>query len=128
MLVGVPRGDDDPHLRARRGDPEMLALHRNCRGCTWVMPRPTARCAIPAIVIADLLGVPREDRAQFRRWSSTLIQSNPAHRDVGEGLSAAAEVYTYFADFLAERRRTPRDDLMSALVGTEIDEQKLSDD
>lgn len=83
---------------------------------------------IPAMVIADLLGVPREDRAQFRQWSSTLIQSNPAHGDVGEGLAAAAAVYTYFADFLADRRRTPRDDLMSALVSAEVDGQKLSDD
>ena len=61
---------------------------------------------IPAMVIADLLGVPREDRAQFRQWSSTLIQSNPAHGEVGEGLAAAASVYAYFADFLAERRQT----------------------
>jgi cytochrome P450 len=84
--------------------------------------------AIPAIVIADLLGVPREDRQQFRQWSSTLIQSNPAHGEVAEGLAAAAAVYGYFADFLAARRRSPRDDLMSALVAAEINGQYLSDD
>ncbi|HJT95015.1 MAG TPA: cytochrome P450 [Mycobacterium sp.] len=83
---------------------------------------------IPAMVIADLLGVPREDRHQFRQWSSKLIQSDPAHGEVGEGLAAAAAVYAYFADFLADRRRTPRDDLVSALVAAEIDGQKLSDD
>lgn len=83
---------------------------------------------IPAMVIADLLGVPREDRAQFRRWSSALIQSNPAHGEVGEGLAAAAAVYTYFADFLADRRHTPRDDLMSALVRAEVGGRTLSDD
>lgn len=83
---------------------------------------------IPALVIADLLGVPREDRAQFRQWSSTLIQSNPAHGEVGEGLAAAAAVYAYFADFLADRRHTPREDLMSALVGAEVNGEKLSDD
>jgi cytochrome P450 len=83
---------------------------------------------LPAMVIADLLGVPREDRQQFRQWSSTLIQSNPAHGEVAEGLAAAAAVYGYFADFLADRRRAPRDDLMSALVAAEIDGQHLSDD
>ena len=83
---------------------------------------------LPAMVIADLLGVPREDRQQFREWSSTLIQSNPAHGEVAEGLAAAAAVYTYFADFLADRRQTPRDDLMSALVAAEIDGHKLDDD
>lgn len=83
---------------------------------------------LPAMVIADLLGIPREDRQQFRQWSSTLIQSNPAHGEVAEGLAAAAAVYAYFADFLADRRKTPRDDLMSALVAAEIDGQCLSDD
>lgn len=83
---------------------------------------------LPAMVIADLLGVPREDRTQFRQWSSTLIQSNPARGEVGEGLAAAAAVYAYFADFLADRRQTPREDLMSALVSAEVDGEKLSDD
>lgn len=83
---------------------------------------------LPAMVIADLLGVPREDRQQFRLWSSTLIQSNPAHGEVAEGLAAAAAVYAYFADFLADRRQKPRDDLMSALVAAEIDGHNLSDD
>lgn len=83
---------------------------------------------LPAMVIADLLGVPREDRQQFRQWSSTLIQSNPAHGEVAEGLAAAAAVYGYFADFLADRRQKPRDDLMSALVAAEIDGRNLSDD
>jgi len=83
---------------------------------------------LPAMVIADLLGVPRQDRQQFRQWSSTLIQSNPARGEVADGLAAAAAVYGYFADFLAERRRAPRDDLMSALVAAEIDGQRLRDD
>lgn len=83
---------------------------------------------LPAMVIADLLGVPREDRQQFREWSSTLIQSNPARGEVAEGLAAAAAVYSYFADFLVERRQRPRDDLMSALVRAEVGGQKLTDD
>jgi cytochrome P450 len=83
---------------------------------------------LPAMVIADLLGVPREDRQQFREWSSTLIQSNPVRGDVAEGLAAAAAVYAYFADFLKARREQPRDDLMSALVSAEVNGQKLTDD
>jgi cytochrome P450 len=83
---------------------------------------------LPAMVIADLLGVPREDRQQFRLWSNTLIQSNPVHGKVTEGLAAAAAVYAYFADFLKDRRQNPRDDLMSALVAAEIDGHNLSDD
>lgn len=83
---------------------------------------------LPAMVIADLLGIPREDRAQFRQWSTTMVQSNPARGEMGEGLAAAAAVYAYFTDCLAERRREPRGDLMSALVSAEIDGKRLTDE
>ena len=41
--------------------------------------------ALPAMVIADLLGVPREDRDQFRQWSSLLIQVDPTFHVVVSG-------------------------------------------
>ncbi|WP_310964080.1 cytochrome P450 [Nocardioides terrisoli] len=83
---------------------------------------------LPAIVIADMLGVPREDRDQFRTWSTTLIQSNPTRGEFGPGLDAAAALYEYFAAFLTERRAQPRDDLMTALVHAEVDGEHLSED
>jgi cytochrome P450 len=83
---------------------------------------------LPAMVIADLLGVPREDRTQFRQWSNALVQSDPTHGETAEGLAAAAAIYGYFTDVLADRRGQPRDDLMSALVGAEIDGKHLDDD
>jgi hypothetical protein len=83
---------------------------------------------LPAIVIADMLGVPREDRQQFRTWSTTLIQSNPVRGEFGPGLDAAAALYEYFSAFLAERRAHPRDDLMTALVQAEVDGEHLSEE
>jgi cytochrome P450 len=83
---------------------------------------------LPAIVIADMLGVPREDRRQFRTWSTRLIQSNPTRGDFGPGLAAAAALYEYFSAFLAERRVNPGDDLMTALVHAEVDGQQLSEE
>jgi cytochrome P450 len=83
---------------------------------------------LPAIVIADMLGVPREDRDQFRNWSTTLIQSNPARGEFGTGLDAAAALYEYFAAFLAERRTHPQDDLMTALVQADVDGEHLSEE
>ncbi|WP_148615812.1 cytochrome P450 [Nocardioides rubriscoriae] len=83
---------------------------------------------LPAIVIADMLGVPREDRDRFRAWSTTLIQSNPARGEFGAGLDAAAALYNYFAAFLAERRAHPQDDLMTALVQAEVEGEHLSED
>ncbi|WP_244929371.1 cytochrome P450 [Nocardioides sp. W7] len=83
---------------------------------------------LPAIVIADMLGVPREDRDRFRTWSTTLVQSNPIRGEMGPGLDAAAALYDYFSTFLAERRARPEDDLMSALVQAEVEGQHLSED
>jgi len=83
---------------------------------------------IPAFVIADLLGLPREDREQFRQWSNTMVQSNPTRDEGQEVHGAAAAIYGYFADFLAERRREPREDLMSALVAAEVAGTRLTDD
>lgn len=83
---------------------------------------------LPAIVIADMLGVPREDRDQFRAWSTTLIESNPVRGEFGAGLDAAAALYEYFTAFLAERRAHPQDDLMTALVQAEVDGEYLSEE
>ncbi len=83
---------------------------------------------LPAIVIADMLGVPSEDRDRFRIWSTTLVQSNPIRGEFGPGLDAAAALYDYFSAFLAERRAHPRDDLMTALVQAEVDGEYLSEE
>lgn len=83
---------------------------------------------LPAIVIADMLGVPREDRGRFRTWSTTLIQSNPIRGEFGPGLDAAAALYDYFTSFLAERRAHPQDDLMTALVHAEVDGEHLTEE
>ncbi|WP_084622830.1 hypothetical protein [Nocardioides sp. CF8] len=81
---------------------------------------------LPAIVIADMLGVPRERRDRFRTWSTSLIQSHPTRGRFPSGLSAAAALYEYFSDFLAERRAHPRDDLMTAPVPAQEDGKHLS--
>jgi cytochrome P450 len=82
---------------------------------------------LPAIVIAELLGIPAEDRDQFRAWSSTLVQSNPLS-GARDGIAAATSIYEYFAGFLAERRHSPQKDLVSDLVKAEIGGERLSDD
>ena len=78
------------------------------------------------LVIAEMLGVPGEDREDFRRWSDVMIEAG------GGGVSEAtvttvAELFAYFGDTLRERRRQPRSDLLSALGAAEIDGEKLSE-
>ena len=77
---------------------------------------------LPVIVIAELLGVPTEDRAQFKRWSDGLI--SPAPDAVN---SVVVEMNRYFRPIIAERRSSPREDLISGLVAAEVDGEKLTE-
>jgi cytochrome P450 len=84
---------------------------------------------LPVTVIAELLGVPPELRADFKRWSDALVSDN---FDAGEEAQNAlfAEIqgmYQYFNQVLEERRQQPGNDLISALLKAEIDGQHLSD-
>lgn len=73
---------------------------------------------LPVAVMAELMGIPADMRASFRRWSSavaTVQRELPA-----EELAAAArelqQMLAYFTDLAGERQRRPADDLMSALL------------
>lgn len=84
---------------------------------------------LPAIVISDLLGVPREDRDQFRAWSSALAQADPSSAEsMRPMLAAAAALYGYFAELLPARRERPGDDLLSVLLATDPDGEPMTDE
>jgi cytochrome P450 len=75
---------------------------------------------LPARVIAELLGVPRDDWDIFQRWARV--------DGVGAGSAGVrSEVHPYFARLLEERRRAPREDLLTALAVAEIDGERLSE-
>lgn len=65
---------------------------------------------LPATVIFDLLGVPREDRGMFRRVSETLIAGGD------DTVGAIDESANWVRSFLDERQREPRDDILSDLT------------
>jgi cytochrome P450 len=84
---------------------------------------------LPAIVIAELLGVPPEDHRTFRQWSSRLIDSLPSF---GQGSSSDAEesvgvILGYLREQIAQRRTDPRDDLISALIAAQEEQDALSE-
>jgi cytochrome P450 len=81
---------------------------------------------LPVIVIAEMLGVPPEERAMFKRWSDEVV-STPADFENVELSSAHYEMGAYFYGLLEQRRTNPRDDLISALVRAEIDGQHLTE-
>ena len=76
---------------------------------------------LPAIVIAELFGIPPEDRGAFHEWSMTGARFfGIAVGDTEEAARAANEAAVnqeqYFLGLLEERRRRPGDDLMSLLL------------
>jgi pimeloyl-[acyl-carrier protein] synthase len=86
---------------------------------------------LPIIVIAELLGVPPEDRDRFKQWSTVLTQGlNPgAGREVFKHVGVAArELDAYLAVVIDERRREPRADLISELVRVHEGTDRLSID
>ncbi len=88
---------------------------------------------LPVTVIAELLGVPGEDRERFGAWSAAMARaSDPGFLlppDVAERAAAARrEFIAYFRDLAAERRRAPGEDFLSALVAVTDESQVLSED
>ena len=85
---------------------------------------------LPAIVIAELLGVPAEDHRQFKEWSGALVSAigstNP--QDARTQFEAAlGQLLDYLRAIIAERRKVPRDDLISAMLGAQEERDALSD-
>jgi cytochrome P450 len=75
---------------------------------------------LPALVIAELLGVPSSDRVLFTRWSHELTTLLFGSLDIPDrherGRAGLLALRDYLADAVADRARTPRDDLVSVLV------------
>lgn len=78
---------------------------------------------LPVAVISELLGVPEEDRADFRMWSSRMLGApSPLQREAGVNLNR------YLGELVEAKRRSPDDALLSALVAvSDKDDGRLSE-
>ncbi len=86
---------------------------------------------LPVIVIAELLGIPTEDRAQFKEWSSAIAAQLGFSNDYAQARKAqfaGRELRRYLEGVAEERRREPREDLLSALLAAEQEGDKLTAD
>lgn len=78
---------------------------------------------VPLLVIAELIGVPREDLADFRRWSDAVIEAATEFTD--ESAALAGELFVYLDAVVQARQADPRDDLVSILAHGSVDGEAL---
>ena len=82
---------------------------------------------LPLAVIADMLGVPRSDWKLLFQWTNETIGSgDPEYRREGETPQQTSDratetMHAYFHEMIEERRRSPKDDLVSVLANAEFD-------
>lgn len=90
---------------------------------------------LPVTVIAEIIGIPAQDRAQFKTWSDRAVASLgvaflggfDAER-VKAQIALRQEMREYLIPLAEERKRAPREDLMTGLVQAEVDGSRLSHD
>jgi cholest-4-en-3-one 26-monooxygenase len=83
---------------------------------------------LPLIAIAELVGIPVEDRRKVFDWSNAMIGSNDPeyNADPAAGQIAATELYMYSNQLAIERRQNPKDDIITTLI-SEHDGDVLSE-
>ncbi|MFD6991458.1 cytochrome P450 [Streptomyces sp. NPDC059943] len=81
---------------------------------------------LPLLTICELLDVPQADRPQLRQRAMEMMSMNAADRD--SAVQAKAWLRAYFSELTAERRRSPGEDLISALATARIGDETLDKD
>jgi len=75
---------------------------------------------LPILLIAEMMGIHKEDRDRFHQWSDALIAAD-GNRDKPEIVAAAGQAYVEYGEYVTkiiqERRKNPRDDFVSILTG-----------
>ena len=89
---------------------------------------PDIAMELPLQAISELLGVPQEDRGKIFSWSNRMVGYDERPADDDDGMVAATEILGYSLAMAEERRTCPKDDIVTKLIGAEIDGHHLSDD
>jgi len=91
---------------------------------------PSFAAELPLVVIAELLGVPYEDRHKIFEWSNRLIGNSDPEYNPGspeQAMEASMELYMYAQSLADARRERPMDDIVTTLITAELDGEQLSD-
>ncbi|MFE2088687.1 cytochrome P450 [Streptomyces sp. NPDC059460] len=85
---------------------------------------------LPVAVIAEMLGIPESDRGLLRPWSAAIcgmFELNPSEETASAAVLASVEFSAYLRELIAERRKNPGTDLISALIAAHDEGERLSE-
>lgn len=89
---------------------------------------------LPAMVISDIIGIPPADQPTFLTWnevlqnlSSAVLVNQVSYQQLSRYGAIQEQMTAYLRELIAFRRRLPQDDLLTRLVNTEADGEKLSE-
>ena len=105
---------------------EILAAVKERGECDFVVD---VAAELPLQVIADLMGVPQEDRHKIFDWSNRMIGGEDPEYGLTEEdrMMASLELYAYSEELAGKRRLEPHADLISILTQAEVNGEQLSD-
>jgi cholest-4-en-3-one 26-monooxygenase len=83
---------------------------------------------LPLQAIAELLGVPQEDRGKLFDWSNAMVSYDDPDFDPQDAEVAMVEMLTYFMTMAEDRKACPAEDIVTKLVHAEIDGEELTSD
>jgi len=84
---------------------------------------------LPLQAIAEIMGVPQEDRKLIFEWSNAMVGADDPEfaASPDEAMTASASLYAYANDLAKQRRSDPRDDIVTKLINAEVDGERLSE-
>jgi cytochrome P450 family 106 len=91
----------------------------------------TLAAPLPSLIIADLFGVPIQDRNQFKEWVDILFQpydKKRLHDIEAEKQKAAKEYFQYLYPIVVQKRMELTDDIISDLIRAEVDGERFKDE
>ncbi|WP_285483266.1 cytochrome P450 [Amycolatopsis sp. NBRC 101858] len=84
-------------------------------------------CELPLQAIAELIGIPQEDRLKIFDWSNQMVAYDDPEYEV-EPLEASAQLIGYAWNMAEDRRKCPMDDIVTKLIQADVDGEALGSD
>src|SRR6202011_5277431 len=91
-------------------------------GCDYVAD---VALRFPNTVFMEIMGLPVSDAAQFQAWETSILHGGMTNSD--GAVQAMMDVMGYFGQLIAERRKAPRDDMLSISLTWTMDGEPVSD-